>query len=87
MESDGIKRLKEVLRSRNCSVEKHSSVMEITFPKSEDAAWFEKVFEDYQRESAVSCLMSMRPRGENAKHKFVFNVQDLGKFIALLEQS
>ncbi|HII84084.1 MAG TPA: hypothetical protein HA271_04430 [Methanobacterium subterraneum] len=87
MGSDDIKRLKKVLKSRNCTVERHSSVMEITFPKSEDADWFEKVFEDYQRESAVSCLMSMRPRGENARHKFVFNVKDLDKFIELLGNS
>jgi len=87
MESDEINRLREVLKNRNCTVEKHSSVMEITFFKSEDADWFEKVFEDYQQESAVSCLMSMRPPGENARHKFVFNVKDLEKFIELLEQS
>lgn len=84
---DEIKRLRKVLKSKNCIVEKHSNVMEITFLKSEDADWFEKIFEDYQRESAVSCLMTMRPRGANARHKFVFNVQDMGKFIVLLEQS
>lgn len=87
MGSDEIDRLREVLKSRNCNVEKHSSVMEITFSKSDDADWFEKVFEDYQRESAVSCLMSMRPPGENARHKFVFNVKDLDKFIELLGNS
>lgn len=87
MGSDEINRLRQVLKSRSCTVEKHSSVMEITFSRSDDADWFEKIFEDYQRESAVSCLMSMRPRGENARHKFVFNVRDLDKFIELLENS
>ncbi len=87
MGSDEINRLREVLKNRNCTVEKHSSVMEITFSRSDDADWFEKIFEEYQRESAVSCLMSMRPRGENARHKFVFNVRDLDKFIELLKNS
>ncbi|MBI5460242.1 hypothetical protein [Methanobacterium sp.] len=86
MESDDeIKRLERALEDKNCSVEKHSSVMEITFTRKEDADWFETIFEDYQRESAVSCLMSMRPSGANARHKFVFNVKDMDKFIELIE--
>lgn len=86
MESDEkIKKLKEALKDRNCHIEKHSSVMEITFTQKEDADWFGNIFEDYQRESAVSCLMSMR--GPNASQKFVFNVQDMNKFIDLIEKS
>ena len=85
MGSDEINRLREVLKNRNCTVEKHSSVMEITFSQEEDAHWFENIFDDYQRESAVSCLMSMR--GANARYKFVFNVKDMDQFINLLEKS
>lgn len=76
--------LKGALKDRNCSIEKHSSVMEVSFSKKEDADWFEAIFEDYQRQSAVSCLMTMR--GANARHKFVFNVKDMDKFIKLLEE-
>jgi hypothetical protein len=86
MESDEkIRKLKEALKDRNCNLEKHSSVMGITFTQKEDAEWFENIFEDYQRESAVSCLMSMR--GPNASQKFVFNVRDMDKFIDLIEKS
>lgn len=77
--------LKNVLKGKKCIVEKHSSVMEITFENSEDADWFQDIFEEYERESAVSCLMSMRPKGQNARHKFVFNVRDMDKFIELLK--
>lgn len=86
METEKLEKLKEALKDRNCTIEKHSSVLEITFGNAEDADWFENIFEDYQRESAVSCLMSMRPPGENARHKFVFNVKDLDKFIQLLKE-
>lgn len=79
----GLQELKETLKDRKCTIEKHSSVMEVTFEKKEDANWFESIFEDYQRESAVSCLMSMK--GANARHKFVFNVKDMDKFIELLK--
>jgi hypothetical protein len=78
-----LQKLKETLKDRKCTIEKHSSVMEVTFEKEEDANWFESIFEDYQRESAVSCLMSMK--GANARHKFVFNVKDMDKFIELLK--
>ncbi len=78
-----LQELKETLKDRKCTIEKHSSVMEVTFEKKEDANWFESIFEDYQRESAVSCLMSMK--GANARHKFVFNVKDMDKFIELLK--
>jgi hypothetical protein len=81
-----LQQLKEALKDRKCTVEKHSSVMEVTFENSEDADWFEAIFEDYERESAVSCLMSMRPNGENARHKFIFNVKDLDKFIELIKK-
>jgi hypothetical protein len=78
-----LQELKETLKDRKCTIEKHSSVMEITFPKEEDAKWFESIFEDYQKKSAVSCLMSMK--GANDRHKFVFNVKDMDKFIELLK--
>ncbi len=86
MESDEkIRKLKEALKDKNCYIEKHSSVMEITFTQKEDADWFENIFEEYQQKSAVSCLMSMR--GPNSSQKFVFNVQDMDKFIDLIEKS
>lgn len=81
-----IQRLKKAFKDRKCIIEKHSSVMEVTFENNEDADWFEAIFEDYQRASAVSCLMSMRPKGENARHKFVFNVRDMDKFIELIKK-
>ncbi len=81
-----IQKLKEALKDQKCTIEKHSSVMEVTFENSADADWFEAIFEDYQKESAVSCLMSMRPKGENARHKFVFNVKDMDKFIELIKK-
>jgi hypothetical protein len=81
-----LQQLKEALKDRQCTIEKHSSVMEVTFENSEDADWFEAIFADYERESALSCLMSMRPKGENAKHKFIFNVKDLDKFIELIKK-
>lgn len=86
MEQDRkVEKLKEILKDRNCTIEKHSSVMEITFSQEEDAHWFETIFDDYQKESAVSCLMSMR--GANDRYKFVFNVKDMDQFINLLEKS
>jgi hypothetical protein len=81
-----LQQLKEALKDKKCTIEKHSSVMEVTFENSEDADWFEAIFADYERESAVSCLMSMRPKGENARHKFIFNVKDLDKFIELIKK-
>jgi len=86
MENNKLQELKDALQDKNCSIEKHSSVMEVTFENSEDADWFEAIFENYQKESAVSCLMSMRPAGENARHKFVFNVKDMDKFIELIKK-
>lgn len=81
-----IENIKKALKGRKCIVEKHSKVMEITFENAEDADWFESIFEDFQKESAVSCLMSMRPRGQNSRHKFIFNVMDMDKFIELLNR-
>jgi 16S rRNA C1402 N4-methylase RsmH len=86
MANNKLQELKDALQDRNCSLEKHSSVMEITFENSEDADWFENIFEDYQKESVVCCLMSMRPKGENARHKFVFNLKDMDKFIDLIKK-
>jgi hypothetical protein len=87
MESDTkIEELRKALKDKNCSIEKHSNVMEITFERGEDADWFENIFEAYQGESAVSCLMSMRPKGKNARPKFVFNVKDMDKFIELVKR-
>ncbi len=78
--------LKKALKNRKCIIEKHSSVMEITFEKSEDANWFKDIFDDYEKKSAVSCLMSMRPKGQNFRHKFVFNIKDMDKFVELLKK-
>lgn len=80
-----LEKLKRALKDKNCTVEKHSSVLEITFENAEDADWFQDIFEDFQRKSAVSCLMSMRPKNANARHKFVFNVKDMDLFVEILE--
>jgi hypothetical protein len=52
------------------------------FPKGW-AGWFEGVFEHFQRESAVCCLMPIRPK--NAPPKFIFNIKDMKKFIELIK--
>lgn len=84
MESDiKLEELKKVLKHRKCTVEKHSNVMEITFEREDDANWFENIFEYYQRESAVCCLMPIRPK--NAPPKFIFNIKDMNKFIELIK--
>ena len=78
-----LEELKKALKGRNCTIEKHSNVMEITFEKEEDGNWFEGIFEYYQKESAVCCLMPIRPK--NAPPKFIFNVKDMDKFIELIK--
>ncbi len=78
-----IEELRKALKDRNCSIIERSSVMEITFLREEDADWFESVFDYYQRESAVCCLMPMR--GKETSPKFVFNVKDMDKFIELIK--
>jgi hypothetical protein len=84
MESDThLEELKKLLKDKNCIIEKHSNVMEITFEREKDANWFEGVFEHYQRESAVCCLMPIRPK--NAPPKFIFNIKDMKKFIELMK--
>jgi hypothetical protein len=79
-----IEKLRKALKGRKCSFEKHSNVIEITFKKEEDAEWFESIFGHFQRESAVCCLMPIRPK--NAPPKFIFNVKDMGKFIELIKE-
>ena len=86
MEQDNkLEELKEVLKNRSCTVKKHSNVMEITFENEEDGDWFENIFEYYQRESAVCCLMPIRPK--NAPPKFIFNIKDMDKFIELIKDN
>ncbi len=86
MEQDNkFEELKKALRNRNCTVKKHSNVMEITFENEEDGDWFENIFEYYQRESAVCCLMPIRPK--NAPPKFIFNIKDMDKFIELIKDN
>ena len=80
-----LEELKKALKHRNCNVEKHSNVMEITFENEEDGDWFEGIFEYYQRESAVCCLMPIRPK--NAPPKFIFNIKDMDKFIELIKDN
>jgi len=84
MEPDKLEELKNALKDKSCKIEIHSNVMEIAFEREEDANWFEGIFEYYQRESAVCCLMPIRPK--NAPPKFIFNVKDLNKFIELIQQ-
>lgn len=85
METDiKLEELKKALKHRNCTIEKHSSVMEITFESEDDARWFEGIFEYYQRESAVCCLMPIKPR--NAPPKFIFNIKNMDKFIKLIKK-
>lgn len=79
-----IKELKNALKDKNCTIKLHSTVMEITFKKEEYADWFENIFEYYERESAVCCLMPIKPK--NAPNKFVFNVKDIDKFIELVKK-
>ncbi len=85
MEQDNkLEELKKALKNRNCTVKKHSNVMEITFKSKENGDWFENIFEYYQRESAVCCLMPIRPK--NAPPRFVFNIKDMDKFIELIKE-
>ncbi|HML04597.1 MAG TPA: hypothetical protein VK426_02385 [Methanobacterium sp.] len=79
-----IEEVKQALLPRNCTIELHSNVMEIKFEKEEDANWFEDVFGKFQKESAVCCLMPIRPK--NAPPKFIFNVKDINKFIELINE-
>jgi hypothetical protein len=58
-------------------LEKHSIVMEITFENMRMQDWFENIFEELPKEICCLLLMSMRPKGENARHKFVFNLKDM----------
>ena len=86
MESDiKLEELKKALKNRNCTIEKHSNVLEITFEREEDGNWFENNFEYYQKESAVCCLMPIRPK--NAPPKFIFNIKDMDNFIELIEEN
>lgn len=78
-----LEELKNVLKHRKCTLEKHSNVMEITFEREEDADWFENIFEYYQSKSAVCCLMPIKPK--NAPPKFIFNIKDIDKFIELIK--
>ena len=85
MEQDNkLEELKKALKNRNCTVKKHSNVMEITFENEEDGDWFENIFEYYQKASAVCCLMPIRPK--NTPPKFIFNVKDIDKFIELIKE-
>lgn len=78
-----LEELRKLLKDKNCTIEKHSNVMEITFEREEDANWFEDIFEYYQKKSAVCCLMPIKPK--NAPPKFIFNVKDMNKFIELIK--
>lgn len=83
MTNTKIDNLKIALKDKNCKIEKHSNVMEITFEREEDADWFENIFKFLERESAVCCLMPLRPK--NAPPKFIFNVNDMDKLIKLIK--
>ena len=80
-----LEELKIAFKDKKCTVKKHSNVIEITFENEEDGNWFEGIFEYYQRESAVCCLMPIRPK--NAPPKFIFNVKDMDKFIELIKKN
>ena len=79
-----IEELKKALINRNCTIELHSNVMEIIFEKEEDADWFEGTFGEFQKESAVCCLMPIRPN--NAPPKFIFNIKNIDLFIELIKR-
>lgn len=80
-----LEELINALQDRDCRVEQHASIMEVTFASSTDADWFEAIMRSGRESSGASCLMSLRPEGENKTHKFVFNVQDMDRFIALIK--
>ncbi|MGC9516722.1 MAG: hypothetical protein ACP5C3_03375 [Methanomicrobiales archaeon] len=77
--------LTESLKGRDCKINKQEKVMEIVFNNAEDADWFEDLMESHQGSSSVSCVMSMRPLGQEKNHKFVFNIKDLDRFIELIK--
>jgi len=86
MENDNkLEELTESLKDRDCKINKQEKVMEIVFNKAEDADWFEDLMESHRGSSTVSCVMSMRPLGQDKNHKFVFNIKDLDKFIELIK--
>ena len=80
-----LEELTESLKDRDCKINKQEKVMEIVFNDAEDADWFEELMETSQGSSSVSCVMSMRPLGQEKNHKFVFNIKDLDRFIELIK--
>lgn len=82
-----IDELIKALENKDCTVKQHSSIMEVSFKNSADADWFEQIMRSGSQNSGASCLMSLRPEGENKTHKFVFNVQDIGRFIKLIKSA
>lgn len=75
--------LKDSLKDKDCIIEKHSNVIEITFKREDDADWFQDIFEYLQKESAACCLMPIRPK--NAPPKFIFNVKNMDKLTKLIK--
>ncbi|MGF7117681.1 hypothetical protein [Methanobacterium oryzae] len=84
MANKNVEGLKLALKDKNCTLEKHSDVIEIIFQKEEDADWFQDIFDYLQRESAVCCLMPIRPK--NTPPKLIFNVKDMDKLISLIKK-
>ncbi len=78
-----LEELRTALKNKDCNIEKHSNVVEVTFANAGDADWFENIFEFLQKESAACCLMPIRPK--NAPPKFIFNVKDMDGLIRLIK--
>lgn len=84
MVDSNLEKLKKALHNRECTIKQQSKVMEITFKNEEDAEWFENICSSRKGESALSCMMSLKPPGKK-QFKFIFNITDIGRFIEIME--
>ncbi|MBU4535564.1 MAG: hypothetical protein KKF16_07040 [Euryarchaeota archaeon] len=85
MTDTNLEKLKKALDNRECTINQQSKVMEITFKKEVDAEWFENICLSRKGESALSCMMSLKPPGKN-QFKFIFNITDIECFIEIMNR-
>ncbi len=83
MDDSNLEKLKKALHNRECTIKQQSKVMEITFKKEADAEWFENICSSCKGESALCCMMSLKPPGKN-QFKFIFNITDIERFIEII---